>query len=59
MAPKYYWDMCYKHLLDTIFYNNLDNNDPSTLVQDKKYKSIFTNNEYEFLTKRFYKISNF
>ena len=57
--------MCYRHLSDTTFYNNLDNNDPSTIVQDKvnkfaeKYKSILTNNEYDFLTKRCHKISNF
>ena len=63
--PKDYWNMCYRHLSDTTFYNNLDNNDPSTIVQDKvnkfaeKYKSILTNNEYDFLTKRCHKISNF
>ena len=57
--------MCYRHLSDTTFYNNLDNDDPSTIVQDKlnkfaeKYKSILTNNEYDFLTKRCHKISNF
>ena len=57
--------MCYRHLSDTIFYNNLDNNDPSTTFQDRvhkfaeKYKSVLTNNEYDFLTKRCQKISNF
>ena len=56
MTPKDYWNMCYRHLSDTTFYNNLDNNDPSTIVQDRvnkfaeKYKSILTNNEYNFLT---------
>ena len=30
MAPKDYWNMCYRHLSDTTFYNNLDNNDRST-----------------------------
>ena len=65
MTPKDYWNMCYRHLSDTTFYNNLDNNDPSTIVQDRvnkfaeKYKSILTNNEYDFLTKRCHKISNF
>ena len=65
LTPKDYWNMCYRHLSDTTFYNNLDNNDPSTIVQDKvnkfaeKYKSILTNNEYDFLTKRCHKISNF
>ena len=65
MAPKDYWNMCYAHLSDTTFYNNLDNNDPSIIVQEKvnkfaeKYKSILTNNEYDFLTKRCHKISNF
>ena len=52
------------HLSDTAFYNNLDNNDPSFIVQDRvpkfaeKYKSILTNNEYDFLTNRCHKISN-
>ena len=65
MTPKDYWNMCYRHLSDTTFYNNLDNNDPSTIVQDRvnkfaeKYKSILTNNEYVFLTKPCHKISNF
>ena len=34
MTPKDYWNMCYRHLSDTTFYNNLDNNDPPTIVQD-------------------------
>ena len=34
MTPKDYWNMCYRHLSDTTFYNNLDHNDPSTIVQD-------------------------
>ena len=65
MASKDYSNMCYRHLSDTTFYNNVDNNDPSTIVQDKvnrfaeKYKSILTNNKYDFLTKRCHKISNF
>ena len=39
------------HFLDTTFSNNLDSNDPATIVQDRvnkfaeKIKSIFTNNE--------------
>ena len=57
--------MCYRHLSDIAFYNNLDYSDPSTIVPDKankfaeKYKSVFTNNEYDFLTKRSHKISTF
>ena len=39
MKPKDDWNMCYRHLSDTTFYNNLDNNNPSTIVQDG-YKSI-------------------
>ena len=34
MTPKDYWNMCCRHLSDKTFYNNLDNNDPSTIVQD-------------------------
>ena len=65
MITKDYWNMCYRHLSDTTFYNNLDNNDPSVIVQDRvnnfaeKYKLILTNNEFVFLTKRCHKISNF
>ena len=65
MKPKDYCNMCNRYLSDTTFYNNLDNNDPSTIVQDRvnifaeKYKSILTHSEYEFLTKRCHKISNF
>ena len=56
MTPKDYWNMCYRHFSDTKFYNNRGNNDPSTIVQDRvnkfaeKYKSILTNNEYDFQT---------
>ena len=62
MTPKDYWNRCYRHLSDTTFYNNLDNNDLCTIDQDrvneftKKYKSILTNNEYDFLTKQCHKI---
>ena len=65
MTPKDCWNMCYRHLSDTAFYNNLDNKDPSTVAQDRvnnfaeKCKSIFTNNEYDFRTKRCHKITNF
>ena len=34
MTPKDYWNMCYRHFSDTTFHNNLDQNDPSTIVQD-------------------------
>ena len=46
MTPKDYWNMCYRHLSDTTFYKNLENKDPSSIVQDRvnkfaeKYKSI-------------------
>ena len=65
MTPTNYWNMCYKHLSDTILYNNLDSNDPPTIVQDRvnkfaeKYRAILANNEYEYLTKRCHEISNF
>ena len=38
MTPKDYWNMCYRHLSDTTFYNNLDYNDPSTIVQERVNK---------------------
>ena len=65
MTPKDYWNMCYRYLSDTTFYNNLDYNDPSTIAQERvnkfaeKYKSILTNSEYDFLTKHCHKILNF
>ena len=65
MTEKNYWNMCYRHLSDTTSYNNLDNNDLSTFVQDKvnkfaeKYKLILANKKYKFLTTRCRKISNF
>ena len=46
MTPEDYWSMCNSNLSDTTFYNNIDNNDPSTILQDRvekfteKYKSI-------------------
>ena len=39
MTPNDCCNMCYRHLSDTIFSNNLDNKDPSTIVQCReKYK---------------------
>ena len=38
MTPWDYSNMCYRHLSDTTFYNNLDYNDPSTIVQDRVNK---------------------
>ena len=35
ISPKDYWNMCYRHLSDIAFYNNLDNNDPSTTVYNR------------------------
>ena len=35
MAPKDYWNMCYRHLSDTTFYNILGSNGTSTIVQVK------------------------
>ena len=64
MTPKDYWNVCYRDLSDATFYNNLDNNDPSTTVQvivnkfSEKCKPFLTNNEYDFLTKRCHEISN-
>ena len=65
MTPKDCWNMCYRHLSDTGFYNILNNIDLSTFCEERvnkfaeKYKSILTNNEYDFLTKHCHKISNF
>ena len=34
MTPRDYRNMCYRHLSDKTFYDNLDNNNPPTIVQD-------------------------
>ena len=39
MTPKDYWNTCHRHLSDTTFYNNLDNNDSSAIVQDNNLLS--------------------
>ena len=38
MAPNDYWNMCYRPLSDIAFYNNLENNDLSAIVQEKVNK---------------------
>ena len=38
MAPNDYWNMCYRPLSGIAFYNNLDNNDLSAIVQEKVNK---------------------
>ena len=38
VARKDYWNMCYIHLSDTKFYNNLYNNDPFTIAQERVNK---------------------
>ena len=65
MTPKDYWNTWFRHLSDIGFYNNLENNGWYTIAQArvnkiaKKYKFILKNNQYDFLTKRCHKISNF
>ena len=34
MTPRDYRNTCYRHLSDKTFYDNLDNNNPPTIVQD-------------------------
>ena len=65
MSSEYYWTMCQSHLNNEQYYRCLFENDPSLIVNEKiinyanKYRSILTDNEYEYLINRNYKISNF
>ena len=65
MSSEYYWTMCQSHLNNEKNYRCLFENDPSLIVNKKiinyanKYRSILTDNEYEYLINRNYKISNF
>ena len=65
MSSEYYWTMCQSHLNNEQYYWCLFENDPSLIVNQKiisytnKYCSILTDNEYEYLINRNYKISNF
>ena len=55
MIPRDYYNMCYRHLSNAAFYDNLDNNVLSAIVQDKVIKMLKNN----VLTKRCDKILNF
>ena len=65
VSSEYYWAMCQSHLNNKQYYQCLFENDPSLIVNEKiinypnKYRSILTDNEYEYLINRNYKISNF
>ena len=65
MSSKYYWKMCQSHLNNEQYYRCLFENDPSLIVNEKiinyanEYCSIVTDNKYEYLVNRNYKISNF
>ena len=57
--------MSQSHLNKEQYYRRLFENDPSLIINEKiinyanKYHSILTDNEYEYLINRNYKISNF
>lgn len=63
-SPEDYNKMCLKHLNDTEYYEIVQD-DPSNLVQQrvlsyaKQYANILTENEYNYLTARTHKLSNF
>ena len=65
MSSEYYWTMCQSHLNNEQYYRCLFENDPSLIRNEKiinyenKYRSILTDNEYEYLINRNYKIPNF
>ena len=55
MSSEYYWTMCQSHLKNEQYYQCLFENNPSLTVNEKiinyaiKYRSILTDNEYEYL----------
>ena len=65
ISSEYYWKMCQSHLNNEQYYRWLFGNGSSLIVNEKiinyakKYRSILTDNEYEYLINRNYKISNF
>ena len=65
MSSEYYWTMCQSRLNNEQYYLCLFQNDPLLIVNEKiinyanKYRSILSDNEYEYLINRNYKISNF
>ena len=62
---KDYYDMCMAHLTDKRYYKQLGYADPTKKVElkviefAKKYKQMLTTKEYEFLTSKDHKMSNF
>ena len=58
MSSEYYWTMYQSHLNSEQYYQCLFENDPSLIVNEKiinyanKYRSILTDNEYEYLINR-------
>ena len=65
MSPEYYHQMCMNELNKEKFYRPMGNNDPSNnVLADVKsfannYREILTNKEYDFLTKKKYRMANF
>ena len=65
MSPEYYARMCNNELSKSDFYCNKGDHDPSQGVTDavnsfaERYKEILTLKEYEYITKRSYKMAYF
>ena len=65
MSPEFYLNICESHLRNEEYCECMQDNDPSTLLKNriiayaKKYKNLLTENEYETITQKTYKISNF
>ena len=64
MSPQFYWDMCWKHLNNPTFYEEVPN-DPSNIIMEKlnsfleKHKPRLTEKEHQCLAFTNYKLSNF
>ena len=65
MSSDYYYKMCMNELTKEKFYRSLGNNDPSNIVMTdvinfaNNYRDVLTEKEYEFLTKKKYRMANF
>ena len=65
MSSDYYYKMCMNELTKEKFYRPLGNTDPSNIVMTdvinfaNNYRDVLTGKEYEFLTKKKYRMANF
>ena len=65
MSPEYYYKICMNELSKDKFYQNLGRRDPSaSVITDvmnfaNEYRQVLTAKEYQYLTKKDYRMANF